>query len=112
VNHQRWNARSIEDDAENIICGIANDGMWFWDLMKLERDTTGIPLDDIYAVDGNQANIRFEPDPYFALVRECQVVCMLELSKAGFTYSKIAWYMRFSDTSVSKRIRKHMEAKQ
>lgn len=109
MNHERWNERD-RDTAENIICSIANDGMWFWALMELNRDTTGIPLDDIYKVDGNMANNRFGTDPYLELVRECQVVCMLELSKAGFTYSKIAWAMQCSDTSVSKRIRKHMEA--
>jgi len=111
MNHERWNARD-KDTPENIICGIANDGMWFWALRDIDRDTTGILISDILTVDGNQANNRFEADPYLKLVRECQVVCMMEMRRAGFTNQNIAVALQCSDVTVSKRIRQHMEAKQ
>lgn len=111
MNHEKWNNRD-RDTPENIICGIANDGMWFWSLMELQRDTTGIPLDDIFRFDGNMTRNRHQQDKdgYVELVRECQVTCIMELKKAGHTQRRIAEAMQCDNQVISRRVRDHLKA--
>lgn len=106
MNHLRWNERD-RDTAENIICGIANDGMWFWELKEMNRDTTGIPIDDIRNLDGRGNS----NDPYVQLVRECQTTCILEMRKAGLEIRVIAEAMYVEQSTVRKRIKHHMKVK-
>jgi len=105
VNHEKWNNRD-RDTPENIICGIANDGMWFWALTELQRDTTGIPIADVCQTFGSGTIT----DPYWLLIKECQVVVMREMRKAGFTNQSIANALGLEVSTVAKRIRKHMES--
>ena len=104
MNHDKWNNRD-RDTPENIVCSIANDGMWFWALKELDRDTTGIPIEDL------RAKYMERLDPYVQLVRECQVTCILEMRRAGLTNAKIAEALHMDATLVGRRIKQHMEAK-
>lgn len=103
MNHQRWNARQ-KDTAENIICGIASDGMWFWSLRELGRDTTGIPLADIRATYKSNCT-----DPYVELIRECRLVCIRELRKRGLSYAKIGEALCMDQALVQRQFKRHIE---
>jgi len=104
MNWKRWNQRD-QPTAENIVCDVANDGMWFWSLQELNRDTTGIPLEDIRAKYASNCN-----EPYVLLIRECRMVCIRELRKAGFSYVVIGQVLNMEQASVQRQFKRFEES--